>query len=85
MAETTNQKRYKLGLALSGGGAKGFAHIGVFRMCLESGHNLPRALFSLNFLTGLPEEYGDIDDAYGEGVDYSALLAEYLDREKRRK
>lgn len=59
--------------------------IGVFRMCLESGHKLPRELFSLNFLTGLPEEYGDIDDAYGEGVDYSALLAEYLENEKRRK
>lgn len=37
MAETTNQKRYKLGLALSGGGAKGFAHIGVFRMLEECG------------------------------------------------
>ena len=32
MAEETNHKPYRLGLALSGGGAKGFAHIGVFRM-----------------------------------------------------
>lgn len=35
MAEDTNQKPYKLGLALSGGGAKGFAHIGVFKMLEE--------------------------------------------------
>ena len=30
MAEETNHKPYRLGLALSGGGAKGFAHSGVF-------------------------------------------------------
>jgi predicted acylesterase/phospholipase RssA/glycosidase len=30
-----NKKKYKLGLALSGGGAKGFAHIGVFRLLEE--------------------------------------------------
>ncbi len=30
-----NQKKYKLGLALSGGGAKGFAHIGVFQLLEE--------------------------------------------------
>lgn len=35
MTEETNQKPYKLGLALSGGGAKGFAHIGVFKMLEE--------------------------------------------------
>lgn len=35
MTEDTNQKPYKLGLALSGGGAKGFAHIGVFKMLEE--------------------------------------------------
>lgn len=35
MAEDTNQKPYKLGLALSGGGAKGFAHIGVFKILEE--------------------------------------------------
>ena len=35
MAEETNHKPYRLGLALSGGGAKGFAHIGVFRMMEE--------------------------------------------------
>jgi predicted acylesterase/phospholipase RssA/glycosidase len=29
--------KYKLGLALSGGGAKGFAHIGVFRLLEERG------------------------------------------------
>lgn len=29
MTEETNHNAYKLGLALSGGGAKGFAHIGV--------------------------------------------------------
>lgn len=32
-----NQKTYKLGLALSGGGAKGFAHIGVFKLLEECG------------------------------------------------
>ncbi len=37
MTGVTNQKPYKLGLALSGGGAKGFAHIGVFRMLEECG------------------------------------------------
>lgn len=31
------QKPYKLGLALSGGGAKGFAHIGVFSLLEECG------------------------------------------------
>lgn len=38
MAQDTNQtKKYKLGLALSGGGAKGFAHIGVFKLLEECG------------------------------------------------
>lgn len=31
----TNQKPYKVGLALSGGGAKGFAHLGVFKLLEE--------------------------------------------------
>ena len=31
------QKPYKIGLALSGGGAKGFAHLGVFKLLEESG------------------------------------------------
>lgn len=31
------KKKYKLGLALSGGGAKGFAHIGVFKLLEECG------------------------------------------------
>lgn len=35
MTENTNNKTYKLGLALSGGGAKGFAHIGVFKLLEE--------------------------------------------------
>lgn len=35
MTENTSYKPYKLGLALSGGGAKGFAHIGVFKMLEE--------------------------------------------------
>ncbi|WP_102406844.1 patatin-like phospholipase family protein [Parabacteroides bouchesdurhonensis] len=35
MTEETERKPYKLGLALSGGGAKGFAHIGVFKMLEE--------------------------------------------------
>lgn len=30
-------RKYKLGLALSGGGARGFAHIGVFRLLEECG------------------------------------------------
>lgn len=37
MTEDTNNKTYKLGLALSGGGAKGFAHIGVFKLLEECG------------------------------------------------
>ena len=37
MTEETNHNAYKLGLALSGGGAKGFAHIGVFRLLEECG------------------------------------------------
>ncbi len=35
MTQQTNQKMKKLGLALSGGGAKGFAHLGVFKMLEE--------------------------------------------------
>lgn len=35
MTEASNRKPYKLGLALSGGGAKGFAHIGVFKLLEE--------------------------------------------------
>lgn len=31
------RKRHKLGLALSGGGAKGFAHVGVFKLLEECG------------------------------------------------
>lgn len=37
MTEDSNDKTYKLGLALSGGGAKGFAHIGVFKLLEECG------------------------------------------------
>ena len=37
MAKDSNHKTYKLGLALSGGGAKGFAHVGVFRLLEECG------------------------------------------------
>lgn len=37
MTAKMNQKTYKLGLALSGGGAKGFAHIGVFKLLEECG------------------------------------------------
>lgn len=37
MTERTPHKTYKLGLALSGGGAKGFAHIGVFKWLEECG------------------------------------------------
>lgn len=37
MTDETNHKAYKLGLALSGGGAKGFAHIGVFKLLEECG------------------------------------------------
>lgn len=37
MKETTINRPYKLGLALSGGGAKGFAHIGVFKLLEEYG------------------------------------------------
>lgn len=35
MTEQTNREMKKLGLALSGGGAKGFAHIGVFKVLEE--------------------------------------------------
>ncbi|MDR1879553.1 MAG: patatin-like phospholipase family protein [Tannerellaceae bacterium] len=35
MTGKDKEVRYKLGLALSGGGAKGFAHIGVFRLLEE--------------------------------------------------
>lgn len=37
MTDTTNKKPYKLGLALSGGGSKGFAHVGVFKLLEECG------------------------------------------------
>lgn len=37
MAEKTAQKKYDLGLSLSGGGAKGFAHLGVFKALEECG------------------------------------------------
>lgn len=37
MAERTTQKKYNLGLSLSGGGAKGFAHLGVFKALEECG------------------------------------------------
>jgi len=33
----TNHKSHELGLALSGGGAKGFAHLGVFKLLEECG------------------------------------------------
>lgn len=35
MAKEINKKPYELGLALSGGGAKGFAHLGVFKLLEE--------------------------------------------------
>ncbi len=35
MTRELNTEKYKLGLALSGGGAKGFAHIGVFKLLEE--------------------------------------------------
>lgn len=35
MIKATDDKTYKLGLALSGGGSKGFAHVGVFKLLEE--------------------------------------------------
>src|SRR6187399_259111 len=35
--DTINKKRPKVGLVLSGGGAKGFAHIGVLKVLEEAG------------------------------------------------
>lgn len=32
MDESQNQKKYHLGYALGGGGAKGFAHLGAFKV-----------------------------------------------------
>jgi len=37
MKDNTNDNKHKLGLALSGGGSKGFAHIGVFKLLEECG------------------------------------------------
>ncbi|MCD8042902.1 MAG: patatin-like phospholipase family protein [Tannerellaceae bacterium] len=37
MKQGSNPNAYKVGLALSGGGAKGFAHIGVFKLLEECG------------------------------------------------
>ncbi|WP_278623708.1 patatin-like phospholipase family protein [Parabacteroides gordonii] len=37
MTQESNHTTYKLGLALSGGGAKGFAHLGVFKLLEECG------------------------------------------------
>lgn len=37
MSEMKDHKPYELGLALSGGGAKGFAHLGVFKLMEECG------------------------------------------------
>lgn len=37
MTDASTNKVHKLGLALSGGGAKGFAHIGVFKLLEECG------------------------------------------------
>ncbi len=37
MARNTSENKYNLGLALSGGGAKGFAHLGVIRALEEFG------------------------------------------------
>ncbi len=37
MRAKREQKAYKIGLALSGGGAKGFAHLGAFRLLEECG------------------------------------------------
>lgn len=37
MSAESNQKPYRLGVALSGGGAKGFAHVGALRALEEAG------------------------------------------------
>ncbi|MDR1402867.1 MAG: patatin-like phospholipase family protein [Tannerellaceae bacterium] len=37
MKKSSSKKKYNLGLALSGGGAKGFAHVGVYRFLEECG------------------------------------------------
>lgn len=37
MTEKNRPQKHKLGLALSGGGAKGFAHLGVFKILEEKG------------------------------------------------
>lgn len=37
MKKSNSKKKYSLGLALSGGGAKGFAHVGVYRFLEECG------------------------------------------------
>ena len=69
MTEETNHKTYKLGLALSGGGAKGFAHIGVFKLLEECGlkpdiivgtsvGSLMGALFADGYTSGEIKELG---------------------------
>lgn len=37
MVNENKQRKYTLGLALSGGGAKGFAHLGIFKILEEKG------------------------------------------------
>ena len=37
MENNQQQRPYKLGLALSGGGARGFAHLGVYKAMQELG------------------------------------------------
>lgn len=37
MSDSTSQKPYRLGIALSGGGARGFAHVGALKALSEAG------------------------------------------------
>ena len=83
-AQDTNDKELKLGLVLSGGGAKGFAHIGVLKVFEEEG--IPISLItgnSIGTIVGALYSIGysaqDIED-FTKHQDWDALLTDGVQR-----
>ncbi len=80
----TSNKELKLGLVLSGGGAKGFAHIGVLRVLEEE--NIPITLISgtsMGNIIGALYSVGyspDEIEEFAKYQDWSMLLTDDIDR-----
>ena len=83
-SQSTNNKELKLGLVLSGGGAKGFAHIGVLKVFEEE--NIPISLITGNSIGTIVGALYSIGysaqeiEAFTKEQDWDILISDGVDR-----